>query len=153
MPIGWVIGLACVIVFLVLLWIVNHLAPPELRERTTSEMLATKEGREELSRMMDTRYGRTPRQDFERCPDCEGYGRSGHGTSVINGVATGITWGVICQSCDGTGIKLGLSYIVLECPNCDGTGAKDGIKCGMCAGTKVIRRDKVERDKGEMKDA
>ena len=158
MPIAWAIGLACLIVFLVLLYVVSHLAPPEPREITTSEKMATKEGREELQRIMDANYYRQgPKgQDFELCPECEGFGRSGHGISAINGVATSITWGSLCGSCDGTGIKSGLSYVVLECPSCDGTGVKEGVKCRMCLGTKVIRRDKETNkivDKGEMKDA
>lgn len=118
--------------------------PEEQKEISSGELSATKEGRERLSRLIDSRYGKAPHIDFEGCPKCNGHGRVGYGVTMEKGVATFSTWGEHCPECGGTGIKGGLDYVVVDCPACEGTGVMNNVKCGFCNGTKVIKRDKGE---------
>ena len=136
MIVAALIFLAVVLVFSVILWVM----PKEPKQITTSKMMSTKEGREQLAEMIRTRYGRDSEISIDVCPTCEGHGRQFHESKREQGILRLRTWGPQCVDCGGTGIKGGLDYVVIDCPACGGTGEGG---CKVCNGTKVVRRDKT----------
>jgi hypothetical protein len=132
---------AVVTIWFILTYVMKGMEP---NTNSLQSMMATKEGREKIAEMIGNRYRA---QDEEMpivvsCPSCEGFGRMVNKTRVFAGAMVTTTGGPICQDCGGTGVKGGLDFVNIDCPSCDGTGVKDGVKCGMCQGTKIVRRDK-----------
>lgn len=141
MDVAILIGIAIAIVFVVILLTL----PKKEKEITTGQLMSTPEGRELYKDIQAKFRGRLPSdKSFETCPSCEGHGRTHHGVIMELGVSKFSTWGEHCPECGGTGIKGGLDYVVGDCPNCGGTGSKDGVKCSICMGTRIIRREKGE---------
>lgn len=108
--------------------------------KTVQEIMATKEGREELAGL-GTKQRYVP-MVVEQCPECEGYGKPHHTRLTTAGVEH-YTENVICKACEGTGLKGGSpDYRNVLCQACEGKGESVGVQCFVCSGTGVLRREK-----------
>jgi hypothetical protein len=122
-------------------WWVMHSIPP--RTISSSELLATKEGREKLAGILAKVFPPVVKTTFEKCETCEGFGKLGHHIIIQDGGPAEVTSDEICKDCGGTGIKGGLDYVVIACSICGGKGFLGsetfGPKCQECNGSKVVK--------------
>ena len=150
---GMVVAVCFMIIYYVMYGVHNDSAHYPYGTTPLQKMMGTKEGREELSKLLHASTMRRMAVPIPICITCEGYGKLGHESKIIDGHVTEVTRNEICPDCGGTGLNGGTSYVNVHCTDCNGRGyhlpegevEKKGMaypKCSFCGGTGIVKIEK-----------